>query len=419
MEQPLLPHHTVDHTNHNLPEAPASGIVPTIKLILKLSKLNYLLIFVPLGIIAHFQHLSPTAVFTLNFFAIIPLAKLLGFATEEISLYLGETVGGLLNATFGNAVELIVSVIALNQNMLRVVQTSLLGSILANLLLVTGFCFLCGGLKFNSQRFNMTAAQTFASLLALTLLSLMLPAAFYSTMPPSDKLDSSIINLSRASAIVLLFIYCSYLTFQLRTHTHLFKQTPNSRSYMRKHSHLSYDIPSNDSTEVDIPALSDLAPSESPKISKSTAMLLMVVVTLTVSFCADYMVESIEGLTEALNLSEAFVGFILLPIVANAAEHVSAVTFAMKDKMDLALGIAIGSSMQIALFLIPVLVLCGWIMAKPLTLFFHTFETATLFISVLVVNYLIMDGESNWLEGIMLLATYTIVALAFFFYPQF
>nr|CAG8464485.1 14113_t:CDS:2 [Entrophospora candida]CAG8484962.1 6675_t:CDS:2 [Entrophospora candida] len=365
----------------------------SIMLTIQYSSLNFLLIFLPLGFLAKSFDLSDTYIFTFNFLAIIPLSKLLGFATEDISLRVGQTLGGLLNATFGNAVELIISLVALMKGEIRVVQSSMLGSIISNLLLVLGMCFVAGGFYHDEQEFNQTAAQTSSSLMALACAGLIIPAAFnFAIGSVTDNatnvafLQEETINLSRGASIVLLIIYVLYLYFQLKTH---------SRFYLE--------------TEDEI---------EEPEFSLCYSLFLLAFITLLISFSADLLVGSIEGIVEVSGLSKTFVGLILLPIVGNAAEHVTAVTVAMKNKMSLAIGVAVGSSMQIALFITPFLVIVGWIIDENMTLFFHTFETVVLFISVLMTNYLIQDGKSNWLEGAMLLATYTIIALAFFFYPD-
>ncbi|CAJ0648250.1 15812_t:CDS:2 [Entrophospora sp. SA101] len=349
-------------------------------LTIQYSSLNFLLIFLPLGFLAKSFNLSDTYIFTFNFLAIIPLSKLLGFATEDISLRVGQTLGGLLNATFGNAVELIISLVALMKGEIRVVQSSMLGSIISNLLLVLGMCFVAGGFYHDEQEFNQTAAQTSSSLMALACAGLIIPAAFnFAIGSVTDNATTNVaflqeetINLSRGASIVLLIIYVLYLYFQLKTH---------SRFYLE--------------TEDEI---------EEPEFSLCYSLFLLAFITLLISFSADLLVGSIEGIVEVSGLSKTFVGLILLPIVGNAAEHVTAVTVAMKNKMSLAIGVAV--------------VIVGWIVDENMTLFFHTFETVVLFISVLMTNYLIQDGKSNWLEGAMLLATYTIIALAFFFYPD-
>ncbi|GBC08019.1 hypothetical protein RclHR1_07870002 [Rhizophagus clarus] len=370
---------------HYPPPPPTFG--KSLKIILGNSWLNILLIFVPLGYIASALDMSDTWVFFLNFFAIIPLAKLLEFATEDISLRVGQTIGGLLNATFGNAVELIVSIIALKEGQIRVVQASMLGGIISNLLLVLGLCFVSGGYFYKTQKFNQTAAQTTSSLMTLACIGLIIPASFnFAVDTTHNDRKNELLNLSHGTAIVLLSIYCLYLYFQLKTHSDLY----------------------DDENEQD----------EDPQLTLFVSILLLSFVTVILSFSADNLVDSIEGIVESSGLSRTFVGLVLLPIVGNAAENVTAITAAVKDKMDLAINVAAGSSMQIALFITPFLVVLGWIIGVDMSLYFQSFETVVLFISVLLTSFLIQDGESNWLEGALLLATYAIVALAFFFYPN-
>ncbi|CAO3594235.1 unnamed protein product [Absidia cylindrospora] len=349
------------------------------------SYFNILLIFVPIALIASYTDASDTTVFSLNFLAIIPLAKLLGFATEEIALRTGSTIGALLNATFGNAVELILGIIALKEGLIRVVQASILGSILSNILLVLGFCFLLGGSTRQEQSFNVTAAQTSSSLLALTTLSLLIPAAFSATSNTASEAKEGILKLSHGTALILLLVYILFLFFQLKTHTYLYE----------------------DEADED----------ETPSTTLSFSVVSLIVIAGFVSLHADFLVGAIEGVVESWGIDETFVGIILLPIVGNAAEHVSSVTFALKNKMNLCIGIAVSSSLQIGLLVTPVLVITGWIIGQPMTLFFENFETVVLFSSVLIVNYLIQDGRSNWLEGVQLLSVYAIVALAFYVHP--
>ncbi|KAL7960069.1 Ca2+ transporter [Trichoderma compactum] len=363
---------------------------------------NFLLIMVPIGIVAGRLGWNSTAVFTINFFAIIPLAAVLSFATEEISLKLGEALGGLLNATFGNAVELIVSIVALRENQIEVVQSSMLGSILSNLLLVMGMCFLFGGLRHRGatgagteQTFSAAVAQTTCSLMALSSASLVIPAALYGVLDQKDTdigdKDRSILVLSRGTAIILLVLYAMYLIFQLRTHSNLF--------------------------DPEDPATADGEEPEEPTLGPIAATGVLVVVTILVAICADYLVGSIDDLVESANISKAFIGLILIPIVGNAAEHVTAVVVALRNKMDLAMGVAIGSSIQIALGVTPFLVIVGWIIGRDMTLHFETFETVAFAVSVLVVTYTVQDGKSNYLEGAMLLGLYIIIAVAFFATP--
>lgn len=362
---------------------------------------NLLLIFVPLGILAGVLNWGSTAIFVLNFFAIIPLASLLSFATEELAGTMGQALGGLMNATFGNAVELIVSIIALKDNQIRVVQASMLGSILSNILLVLGCCFFVGGLRYSEQSFNSTVASTMSSLMAVASASLIIPATLYAAISSSSSNDSddaqhNILTLSHGTSIILLIIYVMYLYFQLRTHAQLFEET-NS------------DTEGAGTVEEE---------EEERLLNPGAATVALIVVTILVAICADYLVGSIDDIVQTTGMSKTFIGLVLIPIVGNAAEHVTAVVVAYKDKMDLAIGVAIGSSLQIALFVTPFLVILGWIMGVEMTLHFQTFETVAFFISGLVVTLLIQDGKSNYLEGGMCLGMYLILALAFYVYPD-
>lgn len=365
------------------------------------SPVNVLLIFVPFGLIWGYAGLSHTWVFVFNFLAIVPLAAILANATEELADKAGSTIGGLLNATFGNAVELIVSIIALREGQVRIVQASMLGSLLSNLLLVLGFCFVFGGYNRIQQSFNQTAAQTMSSLLAISCASLLIPAAFRATIPYSKNEDwviqDKILALSRGTAIILLIVYVLFLVFQLGSHHVMFEQQ-------------------EEETDEVISQYSSQPKGHS--LSIKSALIFLSLSTVIVSICADFLVGTIDNIVESTGLSKTFIGLIIIPIVGNAAEHVTSVMVAMKNKMDLALSVAIGSSLQIALFVTPFMVLVGWMINVPMTLNFSTFETATLFISIFLSNYLILDGESNWLEGVMSLAMYLLIAIAFYYYPD-
>ncbi|EFY91205.1 Vacuolar membrane antiporter with Ca2+/H+ and K+/H+ exchange activity, variant 2 [Metarhizium acridum] len=360
---------------------------------------NFLLVMVPIGIVAGALNWNPTAVFTINFFAIIPLAAVLSFATEMLASKLGQAMGGLLNATFGNAVELIVSIVALKDGQIVVVQSSMLGSILSNLLLVMGMCFLFGGLVHRGtngdgreQSFSAAVAQTTCSLMTLSSASLVIPAALYAVLSQNGSQDknSSILILSRGTAIVLLLLYVMYLVFQLRTHSNLFDEETQQEGDAE----------------------------EEASIGPVAAAIVLVVVTVLVAICAEYLVGSIDDIVESANISKAFIGLILIPIVGNAAEHVTAVVVALRDKMDLAMAVAIGSSIQIALGVTPFLVIVGWIIGQPMSLHFETFQTVAFAVSVLVVTYTVQDGKSNYLEGAMLLGLYLIIAVAFYATPS-
>nr|OQO06858.1 hypothetical protein B0A51_17977 [Rachicladosporium sp. CCFEE 5018] len=395
------------------------------------SYINILLIAVPVGIALEYAHVNKIAVFVVNFIAIIPLAAMLSYATEELAMYVGETLGGLLNASFGNAVELIVSIIALAQGKILIVQTSLIGSMLSNLLLVMGMCFFFGGLKRREQFFNITVAQTAASLLSLAVGALIIPTAF--RIFASD--DTGVAPTSRGTAILLLITYGCYLFFQLSTHIDMYNE-PSQKVPKSSKKKDSGDALRGMATMGASAAAStggqvnqgqhvqkreeDEEEEETPKLTRLGALVTLAGSTVLVALCAEYMVSSIDAITKGGGISEEFVGLILLPIVGNAAEHATAVTVAIKDKMDLAIGVAVGSSLQIALLVLPLMVVIGWIglgHPKVMTLDFDGFQVAVLFIAIILVNYLIQDGKSHWLEGVMLQITYIIIATAAFFYP--
>ncbi|EHK43285.1 uncharacterized protein TrAtP1_001494 [Trichoderma atroviride] len=393
------------------------------------SWINVLLVAAPVGIALNYVHsVNRIAVFVVNFIAIIPLAAMLSFATEEIALRTGETLGGLLNATFGNAVELIVAIIALIDGKVNIVQTSLIGSILSNLLLVMGFCFFFGGLRRPEQYFNTTVAQTAASMLALAAASVIVPTVFDAAANTPTK---DVAKLSRGTAVILLVVYGAYLFFQLKTHSQVFNEQsqkvpakPWSRGSSNANIKQGLMVPAamvggraidKDNFNVTI----EEEEEEDPQLHFWVAIATLAGSTVIIALCAEFMVGSIDAITQNGALSDEFVGLILLPIVGNAAEHATAVTVAVKDKMDLAIGVAVGSSMQVALFLIPMLVVIGWGMGNDeMNLSFDTFQVAVMFVAVLLVNYLIGDGKSHWLEGWLLMCLYAIIAVCAFWYPN-
>ncbi|BCS30228.1 hydrogen/calcium exchanger domain-containing protein [Aspergillus puulaauensis] len=390
------------------------------------SWINILLVAAPVGIALNYVKVDPVAVFVVNFIAIIPLAAMLSFATEEIALRTGETIGGLLNATFGNAVELIVAIIALVDNEVLIVQTSLIGSMLSNLLLVLGMCFFFGGLNRLEQHFNPVVAQTAASLLSLAVGSLIIPTAFHAWSGVDD--ETKVVPLSRGTSVIMLIIYGCYLYFQLKSHTEIYNAPSQKAEKIRQKvsegdasrgiaqiGHMSAALAGSNKPSFQNP--DDV--EEEPQLHIWVAILTLAISTAFVALCAEYMVNSIDALTERGGISKTFVGLILLPIVGNAAEHATAVTVAIKDKMDLAIGVAVGSSMQIALLVLPLIVVIGWIKGNDdMTLYFDAFQVILLFVSVLLVNYLIGDGKSHWLEGVLLMMMYVIISVAAWFYPS-
>ena len=351
-----------------------------------------LLIFLPISIAGHYLEWGETQVFITAALAIIPLAAFMGLATEEIAVVVGPNLGGLLNATFGNATELIIALVALKGGLIDVVKATLTGSIIGNLLLVMGFAMLLGGLRYKEQVFQSSAAGMNASVMNLAVISILLPTAVEYTSTGIG--EDSIQKLSVAVAVVLIIVYGLSLLFSMKTHAYL------------------YDVGMAEQEED--PEASEHSPTK-PKLWLWVAVLL--VVTLGVAIASELLVDSLEVATENLGLSSLFTGVILLPIIGNAAEHATAVTVAMKNKMDLSVSVVMGSSLQIAFFVAPVLVIAGWFMGQPMDLDFNPFELVAVVVAVLIVNSISNDGRSNWLEGTLLLATYTIIGLAFFFHP--
>ncbi|MGI0482270.1 calcium/proton exchanger [Geminocystis sp. CENA526] len=343
----------------------------------------------PISIVGHFLHWSEAIIFITAGLAIIPLAGFMGTATEEIAVVLGPNLGGLMNATFGNATELILAFIALKSGLVQVVKATLSGSIIGNLLLVMGFAMFLGGLRYKEQNFQPTAARLNASSMNLAVIALLLPTAVQYTS--TGLTDNTIQTLSIGVSIVLISVYLLTLLFSMKTHSYL------------------YDVgmAENETEEEETP--------HKPNLVLWVGVLL--IVTLGVAVESELLVESLEKATEVLGLPALFTGVIFLPIIGNAAEHATAITVAMKDKMDLSVSVAVGSSLQIALFVAPVLVLAGWIIGQPMDLNFNPFELVAVAVSVLIANSISSDGNSNWLEGVLLLATYTVIGLAFYFHP--
>lgn len=363
-----------------------------------------LLIFIPISIGAKILHLSPLVIFLTSGLAIVPLAAWMGNATEEIAVVVGPSVGGLLNATFGNATELIIAIVALNAGLVDVVKASLTGSIISNLLLVMGFAMLLGGLQFKEQSFQPLIARMNASSMNLAVVAILLPTAIHYTSVGIP--ETAIQNLSVAVAVVLILVYGLTLLFSMKTHRYLYDI-----------GMASIETDATQATEQlsASPFYSETSHSDRPNLTLWVGVLLLA--TVAVAIESELLVDSLEIATEQLHLTALFTGVILLPIIGNAAEHVTAVTVAMKDKMDLSLSVAVGSSMQIALFVAPVLVLAGWAMGQPMDLDFNPFELVSVTVAVFLANSISSDGQSNWLEGVLLLATYLVLSFAFYFHP--
>ncbi|KAG4972702.1 hypothetical protein JHK84_038777 [Glycine max] len=380
--------HSFDFEDTSVVDLRSSSIFNTTRIsrsiyvVLIKAKINLLLPFGPLAILLHYLTGHHGWVFFFTLLGITPLAERLGYATEQLAFYTGPTVGGLLNATFGNATEMIISIYALESNMIRVVQQSLLGSILSNMLLVLGCAFFTGGIVHYKkvQVFDKTshcspplqqaAAVVNSGLLLMAVMGILFPAVLYFTHSEVHQ-GKSVLSLSRFSSCIMLLAYASYLFFQLRSQQNVYSPVDECISYPEEG-----DNGENSDEE------------EEHELTQWEAIIWLAILTAWVSILSGYLVDAIQGASESLNMSVAFISVILLPIVGNAAEHASAIMFAVKDKLDITIGVAIGSSTQISMFVIPFCVVVGWCMGKEMDLNFQLFETATLFITVLVVAFM-------------------------------
>jgi len=354
-----------------------------------------LLVFVPAALALRYVfHADPTWIFVMSAVAIIPLAGLLGLATEKLADHFGVGVGGLLNATFGNAAELIISVIALRAGMHDLVKASITGSIIGNILFVFGLSALFGGLKYHTQTFNRTAASMGATLLLLSAVGLVVPAIFHGLVSEAGAER----ELSLEIAVVLMATYLLSLVFTLKTHSHLYSGATGAGAG---------------------PGADDaLEPVGGEGWSKGKALLVLVGAAAAIGWLSELLVGAVQEAGEALGMTEVFLGVVVIALIGNAAEHSTAVLMALKNKMDLALHIAIGSSIQIALFVAPLLVFLSYVIGPaPMDLHFTSLEVLAVALSVLIISQVADDGKSHWMEGVQLVAVYAILALAFFHLP--
>lgn len=342
--------------------------------------LKYMLIFIPISFIAKFMNASGSVMFILSCLSIIPLAGLMGEGTEEISFYSGPKIGGFLNGTFGNATELIISFFALKQGLFDIVKSSIAGAVIGNVLLVVGASMLAGGLKFKTQKFNEKVSEVTSSMLLFAVLGLCIPALFTHTVDPA-LLNTRYEGLSVFVAVVMIIIYILSLVFSFSTHKDIYNTEASKEG--------------------------------SAKWTLKKAILILVVVTILIAIESEFLVNGVDSITESLGWSEFFVGIILIPIIGNAAEHTTAIIMARKDQMDVALEIALGSSLQIILFVAPILIFIS-LFFKPMSIVFNEFELVALIASVVIANKVSHDGECNWLEGVQLLAVYLIISASFF-----
>jgi Ca2+:H+ antiporter len=353
---------------------------------MKLS-VNWLFAFIPATLALEHGGAPAPWVFFSAALAIVPIASLIVRATEQIATYSGDAVGGLLNATFGNAPELIIAVVALKAGLLDMVRASLIGAILANLLLALGVAFLLGGLRYRDQTYNAGAARMYSSMMLIAAISLAVPSAFSRFFATGETMrEESLLNVGLA--LVLLAAYALYLVFMLKTHPAFFAAAGEKEA----HQGARWSLP--------------------------RALASLVAASVLAAWMSEILVGAAEGTGKALGMSQVFIGIVFLAIVGGAAESGSAITMALRNKMDLAVGIALGSCIQIALFVAPVLVLASYFVApRPLELSFSRPEIGSLFMAVLIGAMVAGDGRSNWYKGVQLVTVYAIIALMFYFLP--
>jgi len=343
--------------------------------------LNLLLLFVPIAVLAEIGHWNPVIIFVTAALAVVPLSGLLGDATEELAGRTGPRIGALLNATLGNAAELIITILALREGLYDLVRASITGSIIGNLLLVAGASLIVGGLKHGTQQFSRKDAGLNATLLILAAMVLVVPSLFSIAIEPAR---ANIDNISIITAGVIIVLYVLSLVFGF---------TAKYAEPVTRHA------------------------AHVPHMPMRTAVIVLIVSTLFIAGMSEVLVSAVGPMVKQIGISELFVGVILVPIIGNVAEHVVAIEVAAKNKMDLSMGIAVGSSLQIALFVAPLLVFISLLFGRTLDLEFTSFELIALLASCFIAAHVSVDGETNWLEGVMLVGLYIIIAVAFFFVP--
>lgn len=356
----------------------------------KSSAIYFLLVFAPIAVVLSLVGADHLILFAMAIIGLIPLAKLIGDSTEHLATHYGATLGSLLNVTFGNAAEIIISVVAINAGLIELVKASITGSILGNIMLIFGLSLIAGGVKHKEQIFNRENAGLQSSLIFLAIIGLAIPTILSTTVLKPIDLESQLKLqiLSDVLAIVLICVYVAGILFTFFTHKHLFV-APGGADEVLEQNHNRW--------------------------SKRKSFLILGASMVGVVAVSEILVGSVEETSKQFGFGELFVGAIIVGIVGNAAEHSSAILLARKGKIDLSIGIAAGSGTQIALFVVPILVMVGIILGQPFTLEFTLYELATLFLAAIIMNLIAHDGKSNWFEGIMLTAVYLIIAIGFYF----
>lgn len=361
-----------------------------LKNLIRNDPLALLLVAVPLAVVAKFAYWGDILVFSLAAIAVIPLAHYIGESTDALAHYTGPRLGGLLNATLGNAAELIITIVAIRAGLLELVKASITGSILGNLLLVLGMSFLLGGLRNGVQAFHRQQAMNNAILLFLSVVALVIPSLFSHTIESTSEGGLKVEILSLGVAAIMIVLYVLGIFFSFSTSKGVLTGM-SGEQVVHRASH--------------------------PAWSLRVALAILALATVGVAYLSELLVGAVEPIVIGYGISEFFLGVILIPLIGNVAEHLVAVQVALRNQMDLSVEISLASSLQIALFVAPILVFVSLLMGNPLTLIFNQFELLALIAGILIAGLVSIDGESNWLEGAELIAVYLILGLAFFFLP--
>lgn len=369
----------------------------------KPSIIYFLLVFVPISVILDLVHADHLIIFIIAVIALIPLAKLIGDSTEHLSTHYGSTLGSLLNVTFGNAAEIIIAVVAINAGLIDLVKASITGAILGNIMLIFGLSMIAGGIRKKEQLFSRENAGLQSTMIFLAIIGLAIPTVLSSTIIEPAEIENQlkIQFLSDALAIILLSVYIAGIVFTFFTHKHLFV-SPQMEEENHNHN-------------IDTTTTTTTNTTTTKHWDKKRAFFMLAISMVGVVVVSEILVGSVEETSKQFGFGEVFVGAIIIGIVGNAAEHSSAIILARKGKIDLSIGIAAGSGTQIALFVVPLLVIFGIILNQPFTLEFTIYELVTLFLAAIILNLIAHDGRSNWFEGVMLTAVYIIIAMGFYF----
>lgn len=421
-----LPEEEMEFVPRNRPRAPSLGQHPMrgysftagLREIILCGPLNLLLLAIPALLASLYLGGSDVLRFVLSLLALAPAAERLGYVTEQLALHTNDTIGGLLNATFGNLTEMIVGLSALFHGYFRLVQLSLLGSILSNLLLVLGSSFFVGGMRFHIQRHAKVTSQINSSLLMVTTMGLLYP-----TILTLSEMETSMgeLELSRGSAVIMLSLYAGFLYYQLFIPLNAYNQASKQERWNNNQPPILPGYQTMDSEDNDHARLMKTFSSDNDEdeddeedtLGFTYALFWLGVITLVITFLSNIIVDSVTAAASHLHISSVFLSAIIIPIVGNAAEHASAITFGYKNRLELSLGIAVGSSTQIGLMVLPLMTVVGWCFDLPMSFNFSSYEATTLLLTIITITFALKDGKSNFLLGMILMGAYGIIALGF------